>query len=127
NGMKFVSPGVKPLVKISSETDGQYAVISVQDNGIGIAPESQSRIFRVFERLHSADDYPGTGLGLAIVRKGAERMGGTAGVESETGKGSRFWITLQLAPPGHIPAELSTAPATRNASFLVPAASSSKT
>ncbi len=97
NGVKFVAQGVIPQVKISSETDGDSAIISVQDNGIGIAPENNARIFRVFERLHSADDYPGTGLGLAIVRKGVERMGGTAGVESQPGKGSRFWVKLPLA------------------------------
>jgi len=69
----------------------------VEDNGIGIAPENRERIFGAFERLHSEQTYPGTGLGLAIVRKGAERMGGRVGVESEQGKGSRFWVELRMA------------------------------
>jgi PAS domain S-box-containing protein len=69
----------------------------VEDNGIGIAPENRERIFAAFERLHSKHAYPGTGLGLAIVRKGAERMGGRVGVESEQGKGSRFWVELRMA------------------------------
>jgi PAS domain S-box-containing protein len=69
----------------------------VEDNGIGIAPENRERIFGAFERLHSKQAYPGTGLGLAIVRKGAERMGGRVGVESEQGKGSRFWVELRMA------------------------------
>jgi PAS domain S-box-containing protein len=98
NGIKFVGREAQPIVRISSQIDDGYATISFQDNGIGIAPENQARIFRVFERLHSADDYPGTGLGLGIVRKGVERMGGTAGVDSELGKGSRFWIKLSLSP-----------------------------
>ena len=51
----------------------------------------------MFQRLHAISDYPGTGIGLAIVRKGIDRMGGRVGVESELGKGSRFWIELPLA------------------------------
>jgi signal transduction histidine kinase len=66
----------------------------IEDNGIGIALEHQQRIFRVFERLHGIESYPGTGIGLAIVRIGLERMGGYAGVESQAGQGSRFWIDL---------------------------------
>jgi signal transduction histidine kinase len=67
----------------------------VEDNGIGIAPEHQKRIFRVFERLHGIESYPGTGIGLAIVKKGTDRMGGQVGVESQLGQGSRFWIQLR--------------------------------
>ncbi|MDP8962779.1 MAG: ATP-binding protein, partial [Cyanobacteriota bacterium] len=67
----------------------------IADNGIGIAPEHQQRIFRVFERLHGIETYPGTGIGLAIVHKGIERMGGQVGIESELGKGSRFWLKLR--------------------------------
>ena len=69
----------------------------VEDNGIGVAPEHQRRIFNVFERLHGSEAYPGTGIGLAIVRKGAERMGGRYGVESDVGRGSRFWVELPEA------------------------------
>ncbi|NQE36982.1 sensor histidine kinase [Microcoleus asticus] len=69
----------------------------VEDNGIGIAPEHQKRIFRVFERLHGIESYPGTGIGLAIVKKGSARMGGQVGVESQLGQGSRFWINLRKA------------------------------
>jgi signal transduction histidine kinase len=68
----------------------------VEDNGIGIAPEHQKQIFRVFTRLHG-EDYPGTGIGLAIVQKGVERMGGRVGLESTPGLGSRFWFELQKA------------------------------
>ena len=64
--------------------------------GVGIAPEHQERVFRVFERLH-AKEYSGTGIGLSIVRKGIERMGGRVGLESVPGKGSRFWVELPKA------------------------------
>ncbi|MBD0344871.1 MAG: hypothetical protein ICV63_08605 [Coleofasciculus sp. Co-bin14] len=75
-------------------TPQKWIRLWVEDNGIGIAPEYQERIFRVFERLHGVETYPGTGIGLAIVRKGIERMGGRVGVESQLGQGSRFWIEL---------------------------------
>ncbi len=69
----------------------------VEDNGIGIKPEHQKRIFRVFERLHGNEIYSGTGIGLAIVKKGIERLSGKAGVESNLDRGSRFWIEGAIA------------------------------
>lgn len=68
--------------------------IWVEDNGIGISPQYQHRLFRMFERIHPDLNYEGTGVGLAIVSKAAERMNGTVGVESDGKKGSRFWIQL---------------------------------
>jgi len=97
NATKFVPPGITPNVQIRAEQDGEFARLWVEDNGIGIPADDQNRIFRVFERVHGVDSYPGTGLGLAIVRKGVERMGGQVGVESEVGKGSRFWLRLKLS------------------------------
>ncbi len=95
NGLKFVPEGVTPLLRLWAEKRNGTVRLWVEDNGIGIEPEHQERIFRAFERLHTMERYPGTGIGLAIVRKGMERMGGAVGVESEPGKGSRFWIELQ--------------------------------
>ncbi|HET7790033.1 MAG TPA: HAMP domain-containing sensor histidine kinase [Gemmatimonadales bacterium] len=97
NAVKFVPPGRAPVVRVRAERRGELVRLWVEDNGIGIATEHQERIFRVFERLNPASEYPGTGVGLAIVRKGAERMGGHAGVESAPGRGSRFWVDLPLA------------------------------
>lgn len=97
NGLKFVPPERTPELRIRTERHNGLVRVWVEDNGIGIAPEHQAQIFRVFERLHSADDYPGTGIGLAIVRKAVERMGGQVGVESMPGHGSRFWVELQAA------------------------------
>ena len=96
NGMKFVGDGIQPLVEVQSKVVDGAAQIEVRDNGIGIEEKDQARIFRVFERLNTAETYPGTGLGLAIVRKGVERMGGQVGLDSTPGQGSRFWIRLPL-------------------------------
>ena len=96
NALRFVPEGACPNVRFRSEVFDETARLWVEDDGIGIAPEYQERIFRVFERLHGAS-YGGTGIGLSIVRKGIERMGGHVGVESEPSKGSRFWIELPVA------------------------------
>ena len=63
--------------------------------GIGIPKEARGRVFDIFHQAHKS--YEGTGIGLALVRKVAQRMGGRAGVESEEGKGSRFWLELRVA------------------------------
>ena len=97
NAIKFVVPGVQPRLRIWTEKLNKSVRLWVEDNGIGIEKKYQKRIFNVFERLHSYDVYPGSGIGLAIVRKGAERMGGQVGLESEPGQGSRFWIDLPIA------------------------------
>ena len=93
NAVKFVAPGERARVEIRTEQRGKGVRIWVQDHGIGINTEEKSHLFKMFERLHG-NDYPGTGIGLAIVHKAAERMGGSAGVESEPGKGSQFWLDL---------------------------------
>ena len=98
NALKFTDPTTRPQVRIHTEAGTDSVRVWVEDNGIGIAPEHQGRIFGLFERLHSGPAYSGTGVGLAIVRKGVERMGGRVGVESKVGKGSRFWVELAAAP-----------------------------
>lgn len=97
NAVKFVGPGIAPRVKVRAEQRGESVRLWIEDNGIGIAAEHQGRLFRPFERLHPPGAYPGTGIGLAIVRRALERMGGQSGLESELGKGSRFWIELARA------------------------------
>jgi PAS domain S-box-containing protein len=97
NALKFVEQPEVPRVRIGAERDGAVVRIWVQDNGIGIAPEHQDRVFRVFERLHGSERYPGTGIGLAIVRRGIGRMGGTVALDSMPGRGSRFTLGLPAA------------------------------
>jgi PAS domain S-box-containing protein len=96
NAVKFVAPGVKSKIRIYTESRDGMVRLWVEDNGIGISAEDQAQIFRMFHRGGSGD-YPGTGIGLAIVRKAVERMGGSAGIESQPGRGSRFWVQLPRA------------------------------
>lgn len=102
NGIKFVAPGVRPQVRVRSEEHTAWVRLWVQDNGIGIAPQYQERIFGIFERLHDIETYPGTGIGLAIVRKGIERIGGRVGVESASDQGSAFWVELPKRVEGQL-------------------------
>jgi len=97
NAVKFVPAGTLPQVRIRSEAFEGKVRLWFEDNGIGIAPTHFERIFQIFGQVHGGKQYGGTGIGLAIVRKAAQRMGGGAGVESELGKGSRFWILLTAA------------------------------
>ncbi|MEB3831083.1 sensor histidine kinase [Phormidium sp. CCY1219] len=97
NALKFVPPEPVPEVRIWAEERDGWVRLWVADNGMGIAPENQTRVFRVFERLHGVENYSGTGIGLALVRKGVDRLGGRVGVDSELGQGSRFWIELPAA------------------------------
>jgi len=99
NAVKFVAPGVTPKIQIWTETHANRVRLWIQDNGIGIPPDHQNRLFKIFERAHAGLSYDGTGVGLAIVRKAAVRMGGDAGVESDGANGSRFWIDLRPARP----------------------------
>ena len=99
NAVKFVAPGTKPRIKIRAEAVGADIRLWVEDNGIGIAPKDQGRVFKMFERVDRATAYEGTGMGLVIVHKAVERMGGQRGVESEEGQGSKFWIQMKGASP----------------------------
>lgn len=93
NSIKFVRSNQLPEIRVWSETREGWSRVWVADQGIGIPKELQPRVFDMFSR--GSRDYEGTGIGLALVRKVVQRMGGTVGVESEEGKGSRFWIELK--------------------------------
>lgn len=97
NAVKFVSPRVRPHVRVGYQSTANTVRLWFQDNGIGIKPELQPRLFGMFERIHTEMKYEGTGIGLAIVRKAVERMNGSVGVDSDGQSGSRFWFELPLA------------------------------
>jgi len=100
NAIKFVPTTVQPQIEVWVEEREtakgcSWIRLWVEDNGIGIEPEYQDKVFLVFERLHGRESYSGSGIGLALVRKGMERLGGRSGVESSLHQGSRFWIEAQ--------------------------------
>jgi signal transduction histidine kinase len=94
NGMKFTADGIQPQVHIATRRADGRVFVSVRDNGIGIDADHAEQIFKMFQRLHSTDDYPGTGIGLAIAKKIIDRHGGRITVESAPGGGTVFTFDI---------------------------------
>ncbi|WP_142685705.1 hybrid sensor histidine kinase/response regulator [Chitinophaga polysaccharea] len=121
NALKFSRKDVPPEINISADTvtdlnpdsaaftEGQYCRIIIRDNGIGFNEKYLSKIFTIFQRLHTSDLYEGTGIGLAIAKKVIDKHGGLITARSREGEGSTFIIVLPLKQPRTIPAEMSEA------------------
>ena len=96
NAIKFHG-GQPPRIEINASRRNGHWLFSVKDNGIGIEPQYQGRIFQMFQRLHGRNEYSGTGIGLAVCRKIVERHGGRIWVESAKDVGADFRFTLPAA------------------------------
>ncbi len=94
NAIKYRRPETPPVINVAARRDGENWLFSVSDNGLGIEAQYKERIFGLFKRLHTGDEYSGTGIGLAICQRIVERYHGRIWVESEPGKGSTFNFTL---------------------------------
>ena len=100
NSLKFVGKDQPPSIHVSSTQSDEEVVIEFRDNGIGIRPEDQARIFEPFVRLHRKQEFDGTGLGLTQARKIVEAHGGTLSVSSRpaAGPGTTFKVVLPRRP-----------------------------
>lgn len=97
NALKFVPPERSPSLRVCSKGMSDGVRLWVSDNGLGIPPGCEQKLFSLFQRLHNSAHFPGTGVGLATVKKAVERMGGEVGYEPRPTGGSSFWIQLPAA------------------------------
>ena len=99
NSIKFTAKEEKPRIEIGSRAEAEANVYWVKDNGVGFNTRYADKLFKVFSRLHSSDDFEGTGIGLANVQRILHRHGGRAWAESELGQGATFYFTLPGTGP----------------------------
>lgn len=98
NALKYSAGSTPPAIEIGGRQAGGRCVLWIRDNGIGFDMAYHDKIFEIFRRLHTYDEFPGSGIGLALVKKAMERMGGKVWAKSAPGRGATFFLELQSAP-----------------------------
>ena len=98
NSLKYRRPEEPPVVPVAGRLNAQNVTITVSDNGIGFEPDDSERIFEMFSRLHTRQEYVGTGVGLAVCRRIAQRHGGSIAATARPGGKAVFSVTLPLEP-----------------------------
>src|SRR6185312_7919730 len=96
NAVKYSGNAAHPEIEIGSTKESESIAFFVKDNGVGFDEKYKAKLFKVFQRLHTSEEFEGTGIGLAIVDKIISKHGGEVWVEAELNKGATFYFSLPV-------------------------------